>query len=141
MDECRLEEWRRRLQQELAASTEDSLFTERRLRGLHDHLETDWLDLAQEVVPEQVLRSITERQRERFREIEEAIERIEAGAYGECEDCARLIHPARLDLIPWARCCTACQEKRDLWDLGPAHDRDYVWPSNREMQWPGEPGQ
>ena len=43
-------------------------------------------------------------------EIEKALERIEAGDYGECLDCGEDIHPGRLDAKPTATLCIACAE-------------------------------
>jgi DnaK suppressor protein len=45
--------------------------------------------------------------------IEEAIQRLEKGAYGICRDCGEPISPARLNAIPWTRVCIACKEKQN----------------------------
>ncbi len=44
---------------------------------------------------------------------ERALERIDAGSYGECEACGVAIPPARLKVQPLAVTCVACQEKRE----------------------------
>ena len=46
-----------------------------------------------------------------LREVEEALERIEEGAYGDCMDCDEPISTKRLEAIPWARYCISCQEE------------------------------
>ncbi|HZI05088.1 MAG TPA: TraR/DksA family transcriptional regulator [Archangium sp.] len=33
--------------------------------------------------------------------------------YGQCEDCGNTILLERLQLVPWAECCAACQRKRE----------------------------
>ena len=43
------------------------------------------------------------------REIDRALDRIRAGVYGACEHCGEPISPRRLEVIPWARKCFACQ--------------------------------
>lgn len=43
------------------------------------------------------------------REIAEAIERIEAGTYGRCQQCGAFIDPIRLEILPAARRCQTCQ--------------------------------
>jgi DnaK suppressor protein len=48
-----------------------------------------------------------------LREIDAALGRIEDGTYGVCEDCECDINPRRLQAIPWARYCVACQERHD----------------------------
>ena len=44
--------------------------------------------------------------------IEEALERVDKGAYGICRDCGGPIAPARLNAIPWTRVCITCKEKQ-----------------------------
>ncbi len=43
--------------------------------------------------------------------VENALERIRVGVYGECISCGNEINPKRLNAVPWARYCIACQEK------------------------------
>jgi DnaK suppressor protein len=45
-----------------------------------------------------------------LREIADALLRIEDGSYGECLECQQPISAKRLDAVPWARYCVACQE-------------------------------
>ena len=42
-----------------------------------------------------------------------ALERIRQGNYGECAECGGDIEPKRLEALPWARYCVACQEARE----------------------------
>ena len=44
--------------------------------------------------------------------IDEALMRIEKGAYGICRDCGEPIAEARLNAIPWTRVCITCKEKQ-----------------------------
>ena len=44
--------------------------------------------------------------------IEEALRRIEDGAFGVCRDCGEEIASPRLKAIPWTRSCIACKEKQ-----------------------------
>src|SRR6188508_1216912 len=44
--------------------------------------------------------------------IEEALYRMEKGAYGICRDCGDPISPARLEAIPWTRVCIECKQKQ-----------------------------
>jgi len=43
---------------------------------------------------------------------EEALVRMEKGAYGICRDCGDPIAPARLEAIPWTRVCIECKQKQ-----------------------------
>src|SRR5260221_7524681 len=45
--------------------------------------------------------------------IEEALLRIDKGAYGVCRDCGEAIAEARLKAIPWTRGCITCQEQHE----------------------------
>ena len=46
-------------------------------------------------------------------EIDRALERIDQGTYGVCENCGRTIAIARLEAIPYAPRCAGCQTKVD----------------------------
>ncbi|MHB1755605.1 MAG: TraR/DksA C4-type zinc finger protein [bacterium] len=45
-----------------------------------------------------------------IKEIDRALEKIEEGTYGICEDCGEPIPPKRLQLIPYCNYCVSCQE-------------------------------
>ena len=45
--------------------------------------------------------------------IEEALYRMEKGAYGICRDCGDPIAAARLEAIPWTRVCITCKQKQN----------------------------
>lgn len=46
-------------------------------------------------------------------QIAEALQRIDQGAYGDCEECGKAIGPKRLQLLPYARLCARCQMKAE----------------------------
>jgi RNA polymerase-binding protein DksA len=45
--------------------------------------------------------------------IEEALDRIEKGKYGKCEECSQPIAKIRLEALPHARLCIECKSKED----------------------------
>jgi DnaK suppressor protein len=49
----------------------------------------------------------------RLQLIQKAIEAIENGNYGECIRCEEVINEKRLEAIPWATMCIACQEETE----------------------------
>jgi DnaK suppressor protein len=51
-----------------------------------------------------------------LRLVEEALDRLESGDYGICQHCEQPIAPKRLNAIPWARYCVACQESWGMED-------------------------
>jgi len=48
---------------------------------------------------------------QRLREVADALERIEKGAYGVCEGCEEVIPRKRLEAFPAARHCIKCKSK------------------------------
>lgn len=55
--------------------------------------------------------AISDREAEELTAIDAALNRIEAGTYGECVDCGVKIPAARLDASPEVARCIPCQEK------------------------------
>ncbi len=47
------------------------------------------------------------------RDIEVALAKLPRGKYGLCEGCDDAISPKRLQALPWARLCVACQAKAE----------------------------
>ena len=45
--------------------------------------------------------------------ISDALEKIDEGKFGECERCGKVINKARLEALPYARLCIACQRKAE----------------------------
>ncbi|MEO8339685.1 MAG: TraR/DksA C4-type zinc finger protein [Nitrospirota bacterium] len=46
-------------------------------------------------------------------EVQDALRRVENGAYGKCIVCGRAIDPVRLEAVPWAARCIEDQEAQD----------------------------
>lgn len=49
----------------------------------------------------------------RLAEIERALNRLADGTYGNCESCTQPIPPRRLEALPFATLCVACQSVAD----------------------------
>jgi len=62
--------------------------------------------------------SLSDSERETLLQIEEALRRIDSGAFGSCTSCSKPIGEQRLDAIPWARYCIDCQELEEKGLLG-----------------------
>lgn len=56
-------------------------------------------------------------ERDFVRRIDAALDRIASGHYGECVHCAKKVQMARLEAVPWARHCVACQELQDRGEI------------------------
>jgi RNA polymerase-binding protein DksA len=46
-----------------------------------------------------------------LRDIRHALRRLDNGTYGTCQECGGTISARRLEAVPWATCCVACQER------------------------------
>lgn len=46
-----------------------------------------------------------------LRDVEHALEKMDAGTYGTCENCGQPISEARLEAMPEARLCIVCAAK------------------------------
>jgi DnaK suppressor protein len=44
-------------------------------------------------------------------QVEQALDRLDNGAYGVCETCGKPIDPARLEALPHAAHCLDCQRR------------------------------
>ena len=53
------------------------------------------------------------RDKEKLAAIDEALEKLEEGTYGTCEECGDKIGPGRLKVMPLARLCVNCQSKME----------------------------
>ena len=53
-------------------------------------------------------KNLRERERERLGELQQALERIDAGTYGTCAVCGSPIPHARLEAFPETATCMAC---------------------------------
>lgn len=55
--------------------------------------------------------SLMESEESVLAQIEQALERVEEGSYGVCEECGVKIPKARLNAIPYAAMCVKCAQK------------------------------
>ena len=60
---------------------------------------------------------LLERDESTLREVIEAIERIDAGSFGQCEGCSEAIAKDRLKAMPHARYCIKCQREFERGNL------------------------
>jgi RNA polymerase-binding transcription factor DksA len=63
-----------------------------------------------------------------IRRIDQAIERLDAGTYGQCTRCGGPIGEARLRALPFAVCCRHCEVAREQEAARLAHpERTQAW--------------
>jgi DnaK suppressor protein len=78
----------------------------------NDEPSGDIYDQASNERDRELLLLLGDREREKIRNIDEALARLEEGEYGICEDCEEEIPLGRLKAMPFARLCVKC--KADL---------------------------
>ena len=70
----------------------------------------DIVDRANNSYNRELMFSLSDSERQMLFQVEDALRRIDAGAYGRCSNCGQPIHKARLQAVPWTRFCINCQE-------------------------------
>jgi RNA polymerase-binding transcription factor len=79
------------------------------LGRVRDPLPRDSADAAIVMENDEVLRAIETTSLQEIGHIEHALERIDAGQFGTCEACGEPIENSRLDVVPYATRCGACE--------------------------------
>lgn len=73
----------------------------------------DALDVANEMTVIETVSRLIRGQERKLREIEDAIEQLEYGKYGICEQCGQQIDPERLAIVPEAKFCVPCKTQAE----------------------------
>ncbi len=74
-----------------------------------DNFDNSFQSRAQILTERETEFAMNEHETAELGDIEAALERIEAGTYGQCTDCGVIIPPARLSAYPTAKSCIDCQ--------------------------------
>ena len=77
---------------------------------------SDMYDQADDERDRQFSILLCDRDRETLGQIDDALERLEEGEYGLCEECGDKISKARLNVRPFARYCVPCKSKLEKTD-------------------------
>ena len=70
----------------------------------------DILDSVSEERTRELDMILTDREKQKLKQIDDALERIEENTYGFCEECGVKIPRARLKVVPFAKYCVECKE-------------------------------
>ncbi len=73
----------------------------------------DEVDLASSEADQSMNLRLRDRERVLLRKVEKAIEKIEKGEYGTCENCGEDIEVKRLEARPVADLCIRCKEEQE----------------------------
>ena len=79
------------------------------LRELHQEKTGDVLDAAADSVQDELNSQLGEVESRELTAIDDALERIAEGTYGDCETCGKPIPLTRLRAIPYAEDCINCR--------------------------------
>jgi RNA polymerase-binding protein DksA len=74
-------------------------------------LDADFEEQAVERENDEVLVALDRSIRAEMAQIETTLARLDRGEYGICEVCGDPITPKRLEALPYANCCVACNVK------------------------------
>jgi DnaK suppressor protein len=78
-----------------------------------DHFDNSFQSRAQIRTERQTEFAMNEHETAELGDIEAALERMDAGTYGQCTDCGVNIPPARLNAYPTAKRCIDCQTETE----------------------------
>jgi DnaK suppressor protein len=73
----------------------------------------DILDSVSEERTRELDMILTDREKRKLLQIDDALDRIDDNSYGQCEECGVKIPRARLKVLPFAKFCVECQEKNE----------------------------
>ena len=113
MDKRRLELYKKRLLERQEQLVEIVSKTEQDGRQTDEEPAQDLADKASNSYTKEFLFKKSNDDRFILLLIEEALQRMNDGAFGVCVECGGEMQPKRLEAVPWARHCIECQEKQD----------------------------
>ncbi|MEM9643851.1 MAG: TraR/DksA family transcriptional regulator [Planctomycetota bacterium] len=83
------------------------------LQDLHGQKTGDPLDAAADTIQDELNSQLVEVEARELSAIEEAIDRLESGDYGDCEACGKPIPITRLRAVPYATDCIGCRRRAE----------------------------
>ncbi|MFM7411657.1 MAG: TraR/DksA family transcriptional regulator [Planctomycetota bacterium] len=81
------------------------------LKELRSESPGDVIDAAYDSAQDEISSQLAEVESRELANIENALERMKAGTYGQCEVCGGRIPLARLNALPYATVCIECQRE------------------------------
>jgi DnaK suppressor protein len=113
MDKKRLEHFRNLLNEQLRQHTQQARDNQQAATDMiaNDDGVKDSVDLSLQDVNQELAFRLGERESQLIAEIDDALQRIDEGTYGECERCGKPIEERRLEAVPTARYDAACQQE------------------------------
>lgn len=113
MDKKRLEYYRKKLEAKRDELLKIIARTEEEGRAADEDTTVDLADKAANSYTKEFLFGQTDHDRFTLQLVTDALARVNNGTYGQCVNCEEEIQQKRLEAVPWARHCIACQEKQE----------------------------
>jgi len=90
-----------------------SNIADKRVSGLQEfeESESDIYDVCSQSYSKEQIYLLCEKDLRLLSEVEQALNKIDSGSYGLCEECEDPINEKRLKVVPWVRFCIQCQSK------------------------------
>ena len=117
MDKKRIEYYKKKLQAKREELLRIIARTEQEGRAADDDPTVDLADKAANSYTKEFLFGQTNHDRFILALVEEALGRVKDSSYGLCAHCQDEVQQKRLEAVPWARHCIACQEKQESGQL------------------------
>ena len=117
MDKKRLDYYKKKLLARREELLRDIARTQQEGREADEDPTVDLADKAANSYTKEFLFGQTHSDRALLQLVDEALDRIKDGTFGECLSCHEELQQKRLEAVPWTRYCIACQEKREKGQL------------------------
>jgi DnaK suppressor protein len=117
MDKKRLEYYKKKLETRRDELVKAINRTEQQGREADDDPTVDLADKAANSYTKEFLFGQTHADRSTLQLVEEALDRIRKGTFGQCVQCEEEVQQKRLEAVPWTRYCLPCQEKEEQGEL------------------------
>jgi RNA polymerase-binding transcription factor len=117
MDQKRLKAFRERLLQKKQEILET--YKKNKSYGMEADGEgtQDIADKAANSYTKEFLFSLSNAERVLVKQVDDALSRIDDRRFGVCASCEEEMNQKRLEAVPWARLCIACQQKQESGQL------------------------
>jgi DnaK suppressor protein len=114
MDQKRLRVFRERLQEKKQEILEAYNKNKTYGKEADEDGAQDIADKASNSYAKEFLFSLSNSERELLQLMDDALARIQDKRFGVCLSCEEEMNQKRLEAVPWAKHCLACQEKQEL---------------------------
>ena len=108
-----LNDFKKVLKRKRAMLMETDKSLEQDIKKVTDIRHGDEADIAESSYEQEMAFYLKTRGQDELRQIDEALERIEKGEYGVCDECGGEIPRKRLEVQPYSLHCVDCQDKME----------------------------